>query len=118
MVFGFGPALLSERGLPLTKASSVPSLFMVVLAVAVPLGGILADPTGRRDGMTALGLVSFAVLVPLTSMVPPGGVLPLTVLVAVLFGLSAGPIVGLPSGILAPEARPFAMGVYFTIYYA
>ena len=40
MVFSFGPALLSERGLPLTSASSVTSLFMLVFAISVPLGVI------------------------------------------------------------------------------
>jgi len=48
MVFSFGPALLTERGLPLTYASSVTSLFMLVIAIAVPIGGMVADRTGRR----------------------------------------------------------------------
>jgi hypothetical protein len=36
----------------------------------------------------------------------------------VLFSLAAGPIMSLPSAILAPEARAFGMGAFFSIYYA
>ncbi|TFL18731.1 MFS transporter [Jannaschia formosa] len=118
MVFGFGPALLTERGLTLQAASGATSLFMIVFCVSVPLGGILADRSGRPAMVIALGLIGFVVLMPLAIMVAPYWVAAIFVAVGFLFGLSAGPVVGLPAMFLAPDARAFAMGVYFTIYYA
>jgi MFS family permease len=118
MVFSFGPALLSERGLPLTSASSMTSLFMVVIAISVPLGGILADRTGRRDTVIMVSLLSYTVLMPLTLFVPIAAVPAIFLIVGFFFGLGAGPIVGLPSAVLPPAARSFGMGVYYSVYYA
>lgn len=117
MVFGFGPALLTERGLDLTAASSMTSLFMLVLSISLPLGGLFADRTGRRDTVIATGLLGFVLIMPWAIHAPPAALTALFVLVGFIFGLSAGPIVALPSLVLRPEVRAFAMGVYFTIYY-
>jgi len=61
MVFGFGPTLLAERGWSLAAASAQTSLAMVALAVAIPVGGVLADRTGRRDLVIAVSMALFAV---------------------------------------------------------
>lgn len=118
MVFSFGPAMLSQRGLPLTSASSATSLFMVVASVAVPLGGILADRTGRRDTVIAVSLLSYIVLMPMTLVIPVTAVPAIFIVVGFVFGLGAGPVVGMPANVLTPGARAFAMGVYYAIYYA
>ena len=118
MVFSFGPSMLSQRGLPLTSASSATSLFMVVASVAVPLGGILADRTGRRDAVIAVSLLSYIVLMPMTLVIPVTAVPAIFLVVGFVFGLGAGPVVGMPANVLTPGARAFAMGVYYAIYYA
>lgn len=118
IVFSFGPALLTERGMDLVEAGSVVSLFMIVFSIAVPLGGFVADRSGRRDSVILVSLAGFALVMPLALF---SGTAALPILFAVagaLFGLSAGPIVGLPSGVLSAQARAFAMGCYFTVYYA
>ncbi len=117
MVFSFGPALLSERGLPLASASSMTSLFMVIFALAVPLGGIIADRTGRRDTVIMVSLLSYALLIPLVLFVPVTTVPAIFLVVGFFYGLGAGPIVGLPSNVLPPAVRAFGMGVYYSIYY-
>jgi MFS family permease len=117
MVFSFSPALLSEMGWTLESAGSVTSTFMIVFSIAVPLGGILADRTGRGDAVILTSLIGFTVLMPLTSLVSPLGVIAIFVVVGVLFALGAGPIMALPSQVLSAEARTFGMGVFFTIYY-
>jgi len=117
MVFSFGPALLSERGLPLTSASSMTSLFMLLLALSLPLGGIIADRTGRRNMVIVISLLGYVLLMPLVLIVPNIAVSAIFLVVGFLYGLGAGPIVALPSAILPPEIRAFAMGVFWSIYY-
>ena len=117
MVFSFGPALLTERGLGLTTASALISAFMICLAIAIPIGGVLADRSGKRDAVITFGLSSFVVLAPVI-MYAPIAIVPAAVLIfGFLSGLCFGPIVGMPATILPPQSRAFAMGVYFTIYY-
>lgn len=117
MLFSFGPALLTERGLGLTTASALISAFMLCLAIAIPIGGVLADRSGKRDAVITFGLSSFVVLAPVI-MYAPIAIVPAAVLIfGFLSGLCFGPIVGMPATILPPQSRAFAMGVYFTIYY-
>lgn len=117
MVFSFGPALLNEKGWSLASAGTAISAFMIVFSIALPLGGILADRTGRRDLIILISLISFAMLMPLVSYVPPWLIAAIFLVVGVLFALAAGPIMTLPSLVLPPEARTFGMGVFFSIYY-
>lgn len=117
MVFSFGPTLLNEKGWSLASAGTAISAFMIVFSVALPLGGILADRTGRRDLIILISLASFAALMPLVSYVPPWIIATIFLVVGILFALAAGPIMTLPSLVLPPEARTFGMGVFFSIYY-
>jgi MFS family permease len=90
---------------------------MIVFAVALPLGGTVADRTGRRDLMIAVSLVAFAALMPLIPVVPAPAAVALLVLAGGLFALAAGPIMTLPSVVLDPANRAFGMGLFFTVYY-
>lgn len=117
MVFSFGPVLLNEKGWSLGSAGTAISAFMIVFSIALPLGGILADRTGRRDLIILISLVSFAALMPLVAYVPPLFIAAIFLVVGILFALAAGPIMTLPSLVLPPEARTFGMGVFFSIYY-
>jgi MFS family permease len=47
MIFSFAPAMLAERSWSATAASSVTSVVLWLVAISVPLGGILADRTRR-----------------------------------------------------------------------
>lgn len=118
MLFSFGPTVLVARGLDLVSAGGLAGLFMVVAAVMIPPGGVLADRTGRRDMLIAVSVAGFAVLIPATLVVPVAGVTALYVGIAAVFALAAGPIMTLPGAILAPPQRAFGMGVFFTLYYA
>ena len=49
----------------------------------------------------------------------PANLAPVVLILAgALFAFAAGPIMSLPSTVLAPQARAFGMGVFFSIYYA
>jgi MFS family permease len=117
MVFSFGPALLSDTGWSVAAAGSATGAFMVVLAIFLPLGGILADRTGRRDAIILLSLGSFAVLMPILPHAGPVAVAVIFAVTGVLYALAAGPIMTLPSEVLPPEVRAFGIGVFWTIYY-
>lgn len=117
MVFSFGPALLMQQGWTLISAGSAISVFMIVFSVAVPLGGILADRTGRRDAIILVSLLSFVVLMPVVPYAPTWAVMAIFVAVGIFFALAAGPIMTLPAQVLTPASRSFGMGVFFAIYY-
>ena len=116
MVFGFGPALLVERGWDLQAASGATSVVLWMVALSLPIGGFLADRLDRRDTVMVFGFLAFATLLALTPSVET--VLPLFVLMGLVGGLSAGPIMSLPAAVLVPGNRAFGMGVYFTLFYA
>ncbi|MFY0692195.1 MAG: MFS transporter [Paracoccaceae bacterium] len=117
MIFSFGPAILSLRGWDVTAASSLISAFMVVFSVFLPLGGILVDRTGRRDTVISVSFLSFLVLLPLVFVAPDWAIWAIFLTVGAFFSLAAGPVMTLPSEVLAPEDRAFGMGVFYAIYY-
>ncbi len=117
MVFAFGPLVLAERGVDVVTASSVTSVFMAAVGIAVPVGGVLADWTGRRDLLIFLSLVGGVIALPLALIVPVSAVVATLAVGGFVAGLAAGSIMTLPSQVLAPEARAFGMGVFFTVYY-
>lgn len=118
MIFSFAPALFIERGWDLQGAGSMTSLFMVIFAATVPLGGILADRTGRRDLIIAASLIGFAVLMPWGTTLSGLSLMVVFCVVAATFSLCAGPVMSLPSAVLGAGNRTFGMGIFFTIYYA
>lgn len=117
MVFSFGPALLGQRGWALEAASGTTSVVLWLSAVSVPLGGVLADRTGRRDAVLAGGLAAFAVLLAAAALVPAAAVPWVFVALGLAAGLPAGPIMSLPSLVLQPATRALGMGLFFTVYY-
>ena len=115
MVFGFGPAMLVERGWSAADASGATSVTLWLVAVSVPLGGVLADRLGRRDGVLLAGLALFAAA--LAWAARADDVVLAFAVVGLVGGLSAGPIVSLPSEVLGPAQRAFGMGLFFTLFY-
>lgn len=116
MVFGFGPAMLTARGWSVEGAGAATSAALWALAATAPLGGVLADRTGRRDLVIATGLLCFGALLPLAARVDGGPLL--FVALGLFAGLSAGPIMALPAAALPPALRAPGMGLFYTIYYA
>jgi MFS family permease len=115
MIFGFAPAMLTERGWTLSAASSTTSIVLWLLAISVPLGGVLADRTGRRDMILVFGLLGFALLMAIAS--DTDQTFAIFVALGLVGGLAAGPIMSLPSAVLLPGNRARGMGVFFTLFY-
>lgn len=117
MIFSFTPILLTSRGWSIEAAGSLTSTFMVIFAIAAPLGGVLADWSKRSFLIIGGGILSFVVLIPAFLILPTPIAVAAFLVLSVLFALPAGPIVALPSTVLSVEARTFGMGVFFAIYY-
>ncbi len=115
VIFAFGPLLLVERGWSAAAASSTTSLALWMVAVSVPLGGVIARRLGR-DRVLVLGLVAFAALLLLAPRT--SHMVPTVIALGLMGGLAAGPIMSLPGDVLSPGNRAHGMGVFHTLYYA
>jgi MFS family permease len=115
VVFGFGPLILTERGWTLAAASSATSIALWLVVVSVPLGGVIADRTGRHIAVLTGGCVVFALAL-LVAGRTDATVASFAAL-GLLSGLAAGPIMSLPSRVLQPETRALGMGLFFTMFY-
>jgi MFS family permease len=116
MIFSFGPTMLVERGWSISAAGSIISIVLWLAVVSVPLGGLLADRTGRPELVLVAGCVVFALLM---IALPRSGAVVLTVIaLGLISGQPAGPILSLPARMLKPETRAIGMGIFYTLYYA
>jgi MFS family permease len=115
MVFGYGTALLTERGWSLTAAGSATSLMLWVVALSVPLGGLLSDRTGRPREVMLAGFALSALL--LYASARTEHVIYAFILLGIVSSLPPGPVMSLPSRVLAADARAAGMGLYFTMFY-
>jgi MFS family permease len=114
-VFGFGSALLTERGMTLVAASAATSVMLWVLAAGIPFGGMLADRSGRRDLVLIAGLAGFAAgMLAVRAGFPPVVGFAVT---GAMAALPVGPILSLPAAVLKPQMRAAGMGLFYTLYY-
>lgn len=116
MIFSFGPSLLAERGWSIAAAGSAISLVLWLSVISVPAGGFIADRTGRP--LTLAVGASLAVALLLAWLPRSDAVIPILVLIGLISGHPAGPIMSLPARVLAPETRAIGMGVFYTLFYA
>jgi MFS family permease len=116
MVFGFGTAILTERGWSVTAAGSTVSLVFWLVGFSVPLGGIVADRSGRHTAVMLAGFALFAAMLAIAARTEH--VILAFAALGLVSGISAGPIMSLPARVLGPEARAAGMGVYYTQFYA
>ncbi|QIP09017.1 MFS transporter [Bradyrhizobium symbiodeficiens] len=116
MIFSFGPSLLVERGWSIAAAGSAISLVMWLSVISVPSGGFLADRT-KHPFVVAIA-ASLVVAGLLAWLTRSDAVVAILVLVGLIGGLPAGPIMSLAARVLGPETRAIGMGVFYTLFYA
>ena len=116
MIFSFGPSLLVERGWSISAAGSTVSIGLWLAVVAVPLGGFLADRSGRPAVLLVAGCVVSALL--MVALPRSDAVIPILIALGLICGQPAGPILSLPARVLRPETRAIGMGIFYTLYYA
>jgi len=115
MIFSFGPSMLVERGWSIPAAGSIISIVLWLAVVAVPLGGFLADRSGRPRFILVGGCIVFALL--MMALPRSGAVVLIVIALGLISGQPAGPILSLPARILRPETRAIGMGIFYTLYY-
>ncbi len=115
MVFAFGPTMLAERGWPLAAASTTTSIVLWLVAVSVPIGGYLADLSGRGEAILLGGCLAFAATLLVATRTD--AVLPSFIAIGLTCGLAAAPILSLPVRVLEPATRAVGMGIFFTLFY-
>jgi len=116
LIFSFGPSMLAERGWSMPAAGSIISIVLWLTVASVPLGGFIADRTGRPQFILVAGCIAFAVL--MVALPRSGAVFATVIALGLVCGLPAGPILSLPARVLAPATRAIGMGVFYTLYYA
>lgn len=115
IVVSFAPLLLATRGLPAANAALISSAATWPLVISIPLGGVLADRTGRGEAIMHICFGAMAVCIPLMLMVPSP--LVMLAIIGLAVGPAAGIIMALPARVLRPESRSLGMGIYYTWYY-
>jgi predicted MFS family arabinose efflux permease len=115
VVVSFSPVLLAERGFSAASAAIVASFATWPLIATIPIGGVLADRTGRGQVIMVGCFIVVALIMPFMFTAPS----PLIVLaiIGILTGPAAGIIMALPARVLRPESRHLGMGIFFTLYY-
>jgi MFS family permease len=111
----FVPTFLIELGWSAASAGGMASLVVWLCVPLIVLGGHLADRTGRDDLLIAGAALLTALLMAAMPLVPEP--ILVLILIGVLWGVPAGPIMALPQTLPAEE-RAAAFGVFFTVYYA
>lgn len=115
MIFGFGPILLTARGWDLAAASSATSIAVWLSVLSVPIGGIIADRTGRPNLVLVLGLALTALA--MFALPRFDNVVVAMVVIGLASGLPVGAIMSLPVRVLAPAIRALGMGIFYTLFY-
>ncbi len=115
MIFGFGPLLLAERGWTIASASSVTSIALWLAFISTPLGGLVADRSGRHDAVMVMGFVASAVM--LTAAARTDAVVAAFVGLGLVSGFPIGVIMSLLARVLWPSIRAGGMGIFFALFY-
>jgi MFS family permease len=114
-IFSFGPSMLVERGWSVTASGSTISIVLWVAAISVPLGGVIADRSGRPELILVVGCILFAAL--MIALPRSDAVIPIVAALGLISGQPAGPIMSLPARVLRPQTRAIGMGLFFTMFY-
>jgi predicted MFS family arabinose efflux permease len=108
--------MLVERGWSIASAGSAISIVLWLAVGSVPLGGFLADRTGRPEVLLVAGCIVFALL--MIVLPRSSAVISTIVAIGLVCGHPAGPMMSLPARVLQPATRAIGMGLFYTIFYA
>ena len=114
LFFSFSPALLADRGMSAAGAASLVSIGMWVTVASVPLGGLLAERTGRPNTIAVVSAVVAGTTLALMTVVD----VPFVFVAAFGLGIGgAGAIMAMSAQALSAENRGPGLGLFYTWYY-
>jgi len=113
---GFGPKMLEAQGRTALAAATVVSLGSWLMIASGTVCGLIADRFGRRNTILTICMAGAVAALWLASL--PGAGLAASLLFGLIGMAPAGVIMALAGAAVQPERRAFAMGVFFTVYYA
>jgi predicted MFS family arabinose efflux permease len=113
----YAPDLLAARGRGPVEAAAAASTISWACLATIALGGWAAARSGRPDLVTALSLLGTAAGLAALGAGAAGGT-GLLIAIGLAFGPAAGPVLALAARAARPEARAFAFGAFFALYYA
>ena len=116
IILAFGPDFLMAQGWHTEAASAMVSTMSWMLILGVPIGAWLADRIRRPDLTVIACSIASALLI--WALVIVGPSLLLFVTIGLLIAPPAGVIMSLPGEAAPLGRRAFAMGVYFSCFYA
>jgi predicted MFS family arabinose efflux permease len=111
----FAPRVLEAGGYGPTQAAAVISLASWVMILSGPIGGRLADRSGR--GSLILYVCMAGAIVSLLLLQHSGMAVALSLAFGLFGGAPAGVIMALTGEAMAPQRRAFGMGVFFSFYF-
>lgn len=115
MVFGFGTALLTEHGQSVADAGAATSLVLWMMAISIPIGGVIADRTGRNGIVMLIGFLGFAAALWLVRAGHTNSII--FIAMGLFAGVPAGPVMALPGRLLHSAVAATGMGIFFSFYY-
>jgi predicted MFS family arabinose efflux permease len=106
----YAPSLIENGG------STLVSLFVWGTALTMPLGGWLYDRFNHPRTLVSLSCGGAALaMIAFIYGYHPGT---MALLAGLIYGLSAGTLIALPTRALPPEDRAWGLGVFYMVYYA
>ena len=115
LLITFSPDYLMAGGLSLVNAGAIVSIALWLTIVMAPVGGFMAQKSGRPNLILGLSLAAIGPAVAAVTMWDAPVLL--FVIAGLLGGLPPGIIMALPARAVRGEVLAPAMGLYFTCYY-
>jgi predicted MFS family arabinose efflux permease len=114
LLVSFSPEFLIDVGYSASEAGAIASIATWLALISVPLGGYLAERSGRPDVILVVSLLAFSAAM---ASISAESSFVVFVILGIVNGIPAGIIMSLPGRAVRPEALGPAMGLYFTCYY-
>jgi predicted MFS family arabinose efflux permease len=117
----YAPRLLTAEGLGVAAAGVILAVANALSTVFLPLGGHLADRSGRPLATLFLATIVFCVCVAALPAVAASGwlapIAALALLLSMVGALPVSPMVALPAEALPPQRRALGLGLFYTWFY-
>lgn len=117
----YAPALLVSQGFGVVQSGAILAAASALSTLTLPLGGHLADRSGRPRAVLFAGALAFCALVVLLPAAAATDSLPLVALAALAISVSGSlpvsPMMALPSAAMPVERRGVGLGLFYTWFY-